>query len=104
MRAPPIGNQPRTPNIIIHLHRRGCARVAQLSGGLAVRLAHVMIVSTTVGRTRQQVAAKARSKEESILVFLVLSIVVVFVVIVFVAVVVVVVIVIVVTLTRSNGR
>lgn len=52
MRAPPIGNQPRTPNVIIHLHRRGCARVAQLSGGLAVRLAHVMIVSTMVGRTK----------------------------------------------------
>jgi len=52
MRAPPIRNQPRIPNVIIHLHRQGYARVAQLSGGLAVRLAHIMIVSTTIGRTK----------------------------------------------------
>ena len=62
MRAPPIGNQPRTSNVIIHLHRRGCARVAQLSGGLAVRLAHVMIVSTTIGRTKAAGSGKGEKQ------------------------------------------
>lgn len=74
----PIRNQAWTPNIIIHLHR--LCQVAQLSGGLAVRLAHIMIVSTTVDGTKAAGSGKGE-KQESILVFLILIIVVVAIVV-----------------------
>ncbi|CAL1677770.1 unnamed protein product [Lasius platythorax] len=56
----PIRNQAWTPNIIIHLHR--LCQVAQLSGGLAVRLAHIMIVSTTVGTTKAAGSGKGEKQ------------------------------------------
>lgn len=56
----PIRNQAWTPNIIIHLHR--LCQVAQLSGGLAVRLAHIIIVSTTVGTTKAAGSGKGEKQ------------------------------------------
>lgn len=91
----PIRNQAWTPNIIIHLHR--LCQVAQLSAGLAVRLAHIMIVSTTVDRRTKAAGSGKGEKQESILVFLILIIVVVASSSPFV-------LVIVVTLAKSNGR